>query len=945
MPEKILYTKYNRTRDPRFQISTTIVERDGQRRVIKRALTPEAVEHIKSMAAKAAMLEGIYANSKPVGVAIVGDAAEFDFVMGIPASDIVLEEATVEARIAKMKEILAHTLAVNEAATVPFEQTMEFVEIFGSIEGIEDAFAAMPCSKGVSIDLILDNLIFDGSRWYMIDYEWCATCPVPTQYVYDRSVYFFYKKNEDYFSQYYSENEFLSLFGIEADKHEIYLRMTNSMQQYVQGEGWKYINTQNSAKRLHRIEGLLKDEAFVDTKLEQKEIELQGKEIELQGKEIELQGKEEHLKASQEHIKASQEHIKNLDEHIHNLNEHIQNLNSIMDGKDKYAGELLAELTDVVNSRSWKLTAPLRAVKRRARGLREYGFSGAVEYMRCGSGQGIENYFNEKIDAELFVIDKEEAKAQRNTKFKHNIKFSILVPLYNTPEKFLREMIESVANQTYKNWELCLADGSDADHDNVGAIALEYARKDSRIRYQKLEKNDGISGNTNACFEMAKGDYIGLFDHDDLLHPFALFEYAKRIDETGAEQLYCDEGVFEKTPRKVRIHHYKPDYSPDLLRTNNYICHFTVFKKSILDGQEVFRSAYDGSQDYDLILRLSERVNRIEHVPKVLYFWRAHENSTAKSNDAKPYTALAGQRALEDHLKRVNLFGEVNGLSSPGLYRVSYEIKGMPKLSLIVVCNDGNESNLSRCVASIVEKSTYKNYEIIIVNNGCKSENIYDCFEELKRNYNAISLIESDEKLSPPAALNLGASKAGGEYIIFLSSLTEVITSNWMEEMLMFAQRADVGAVGAKLYDENNAVCHAGLIIERDGRISVAHKGVAPEYIGYFGRAIVAQNFSAVGSECMMISTSIYKEMGGFDEGFVDAKLSAVDLCLKIRQVGYLISWTPFAQLRLKSSEKEQYDAHDATQLLNKWGRLISDGDAYYNVNLPGSCEDFVVRV
>ena len=330
-------------------------------------------------------------------------------------------------------------------------------------------------------------------------------------------------------------------------------------------------------------------------------------------------------------------------------------------------------------------------------------------YGVTGTMQKVEQKLKKKAAPQRALYTEEELEHQKCVSFPNAVTFSILVPLYNTPEKFLREMIESVTTQTYGKWQLCLADGSDADHGDVEQICREYMALDERICYRKLEKNLGISGNTNACIEMATGEYIALFDHDDLLHPSALYEMMMAICRQQADFIYTDEDLFRETPADAYCPNYKPDFAPDTLRSYNYICHFTAFSRELLDQVGGFRSEFDGSQDYDIILRLTEKAKHVVHIPKVLYYWRNHADSTASDVSAKPYTMTAAKKALTEHLQRVGLKGEVSDAAAPTTYRIKYEIVGEPLVSIIVYRPEGDE-NTQRCMKSIQEKTLYKNY-------------------------------------------------------------------------------------------------------------------------------------------------------------------------------------------------------------------------------------------
>ena len=391
----------------------------------------------------------------------------------------------------------------------------------------------------------------------------------------------------------------------------------------------------------------------------------------------------------------------------------------LADAKNE-ADSLQFQLDRIKNNPLWKASKPLRQTMHW--GLRNYR-----RVRNLGGPKGIVRKLKQKkIEAEAKKLHgtasfptPEQADKQRSAKFDKMVKISILVPLYNTPLNFLDEMIGSVINQTYQNWELCLADGSDDAHDNVGARCQEYREKDKRIVYKKLAANGGISANTNECYTMASGEYIGLFDHDDVLHPSALYEYVKVINEEGADYLYCDETTFKGDSINNMITlHFKPDFAPDNLRANNYICHFSVFSRRLLEGTELFRSGFDGSQDHDMILRLTSSARKVVHVPKLLYYWRSHKASTASDISAKPYAIAAAKGAVADHLTRCGFknFEIKSTRAFDTIFEIKYEILSEDKISILIPNKDHLE-DLRRCIHSIQERSTYEDYEIIVIEN------------------------------------------------------------------------------------------------------------------------------------------------------------------------------------------------------------------------------------
>ena len=550
-------------------------------------------------------------------------------------------------------------------------------------------------------------------------------------------------------------------------------------------------------------------------------------------------------------------------------------------------------------------------------------------------------------------ISKERRKAESNYEFKRDVKFSILVPLYNTPEDLLREMIASVECQTYSNWELCLADGSTDEFSYVGEYCKQSAKKDSRIKYKKLEENKGISENTNACIEMSSGDYIALFDHDDLLHSSALFEYAKVICEESADFIYCDEDKFEKVGGRLFDPHFKPDFAPDNLRANNYICHFTVFSRDLLEKVGGFRKEFDGSQDHDLVLRLTEQAKHIVHIPKVLYHWRVSSVSVASDPYAKPYTITAGINAVSEHLERVGLKGTVESSAvHPNIYRIKYEITGNPLVSIIIP-NYNHVEDLSRCIDSIIKKSTYKNYEIIIVENN-SNEETFEYYKTLDKYSNIKVVVYKPEpnEFNYSAINNYGFKFTSGEHIILLNNDIEVISPDWIQEMLMYSQRNDVGAVGAMLYYPDNTIQHAGVVLGVLTLAGHSFKHQPRGTAGYFGRAAYQQDLTAVTAACMMMRRGVFEQVNGLDETFKVA-FNDIDLCMRIRKAGYLITFTPYAELYHYESvsrgddtspEKRKRFVSEVERFQKRWKKELEAGDPYYNPNLTLDAENFDIK-
>lgn len=672
------------------------------------------------------------------------------------------------------------------------------------------------------------------------------------------------------------------------------------------------------------------------------------------------------------------------------MDNHSQNF----DYKEAYEAEHLkcadlaariAELEDKCDDLTWKINRiknnPLWKASKPARDVMHYLIRQKDRVANLGGVKGFvhklgykkrEREAMKQFGTESFPTA-EEVAAQRATKFPNMVKISILVPLWNNQREFQIEMLDSVMNQTYENWELCLADGSDAEHSYIEEICKEYAaRANGRIVYKKLEKNGGIAGNTNECLKLATGEYIGLFDQDDILHPSVLFEYVKAINEQGADYLYCDETTFRSGDiNKMLTMHFKPDYAPDNLRANNYICHFSVFSRELLDGNELFRPKFDGSQDHDMILRLTDNAKRIVHVPKLMYYWRSHAGSVASGIDAKPYAIEAAKGAVAEHLRKhgYDHFQIISTRAFETIFRIRYQIIGNPKIS-IIIANKDHKEDLERCVNSIMEKSTYDNYEIIVVENNSETKEIKDYYtkllgysyeekasenEVLRSEDGKITVVTYGDKFNYSAVNNLGVSYATGEYILLLNNDTEVITVNWMEELLMYAQREDVGAVGAKLYYADKTIQHAGVVIGLGAHRTAGHTHYKQhrQNLGYMGRLCYAQNVTAVTGACLLVKKSLFDEVGGLEEGFA-ISLNDVDFCLKLRKKNLLNVFTPFAELYHHESisrglddqgEKAERYNQESAKFRDKWKAELEAGDPYYNVNFSLDRSDYSLKI
>lgn len=539
-----------------------------------------------------------------------------------------------------------------------------------------------------------------------------------------------------------------------------------------------------------------------------------------------------------------------------------------------------------------------------------------------------------------YIPDEAELERQRNRQFIHAPLISVAVPAYKTPEKFLVQMMESLRAQTYPHWELCIVNASPREPQMV-KILEAYAEKDSRIRFQNLSENLGIAENTNAAVNMTRGEYIGFLDHDDLLAPNALYEIASVLEEkTETEIVYTDE---DKVTMELEEHfqpHLKPDFNPDLLRSNNYICHFFVVKQTLLRKVGGFRKEFDGAQDHDLILRCVEQAEHIEHVPEILYHWRTHKASTADNPASKMYAFEAGRRAIEAHLQRMQLEGTVMHTKDLGFFRVQYPVLGAPLVSIIIPNKDQKQS-LKACLDSIMEKTRYTDYEILIVENNSTTEEIFQYYKELVQNPR-IRVLSWNREFNYSAINNFAVQHARGEYLLFLNNDVTVITKDWIQEMLGMCQRPNTGAVGVKLLYPDDTIQHAGCVVGLGGIAGHLFVNMPANRTGYLHKASIIQNLSAVTAACMMVKKSVFEQVGGFEEKLAVA-FNDVDLCLKMSQAGYLVVYQPYVQLyHMESKTRGAEDSREKVRRFQKeieymrcaWADVLKNGDPFYNKNL-----------
>jgi O-antigen biosynthesis protein len=540
-----------------------------------------------------------------------------------------------------------------------------------------------------------------------------------------------------------------------------------------------------------------------------------------------------------------------------------------------------------------------------------------------------------------------ELKRQRTHRFSRSPKISIVVPAFNPPAEYLEAMIESVRAQTYGNWELCLADASTKEY--VRPVLEKAAASDPRIKIAFLESNGGIVGNSNAAAAMTTGGFIGLLDHDDTLAPFAFFDIVAALnDQPDADFLYSDEDKLDTHGGRVEPN-FKPDWSPETLRSRNYICHLTVIKRDLFEKLGGFRAGFDGSQDYDLVLRASEQARQIVHVPRVLYHWRMHAASTAFAKSTKNYAYDAGKRAVAEHLTRLAIDASVHDGPILGTYQVVYHLRSQPLVS-IVIPNKDQAALLSRCMESLA-KSSYANYEVVIVENGSQLPETHAYYRELAKQPH-VRIVEWSRPFNYAAVNNFAAAQARGELLLFLNNDTEAINPDWLETMVKQAVQPGVGAVGAKLYYADDTIQHAGIVLGMGGVAGHSHLFYPRQAQGYMQRLRITQNVAAVTGACLLMPRAVFEKVGGFDEGFVLA-FNDVDLCLSVLQAGYRVVWTPDAELYHLESKTRGYEdtaekqarfkrEYDLFHL--KWAAVLKAGDPYFSPHFRLDRPDFALK-
>lgn len=619
----------------------------------------------------------------------------------------------------------------------------------------------------------------------------------------------------------------------------------------------------------------------------------------------------------------------------------------------KYNEELIAKRSSVAHKRLQKMKdlMNMETVHVALDFFKENGLKALVIKSKHKL-QGIDNDYDYGEWYELTKPSAEELDRQRHEKFDYMPKLSIVIPAFKTPERYLREMLDSIKVQTYENWEVCVADGSPRGEGRE-RVLRRFAEEDRRFKYVILGENKGISGNTNAAMDMADGDFIVLADHDDALTPDALYEFVKIINANpGCDVIYSDEDKLDMDGGALFDPHFKPDFNIDLLCSVNYICHLFAVSHDLAVQAGGFCQEFDGAQDYDFIFRCTEKAAEICHIPKVLYHWRCHQDSTASNPESKLYAFDAGARAVMAHYDRIGVEAlKVEKGVDYGIYHTTYRIHGEPLVSVIIP-NKDHHRDLDLCIRSIVEKASYKNVEFVVVENNSTEKETFDYYEEIQKEFAAVHVVKWEREFNYSAINNFGVSFATGEYLLFLNNDTELIAENFIEEMLGLCQREDVGIVGARLLYQDDTIQHAGVVVGFGGIAGHTFIGLHKAENSYFHRAMSTQDYSAVTAACMMTKRVVFDEAGGFSEGLAIA-FNDIDFCMKVRAAEKLVVYNPYALLyHYESKSRGLEDTPEKIARFNreikifsgKWPDILENGDPYYNPNLTLRKSDFVLR-
>ena len=905
---KIHYVKINSERARRFQLKTIIYEENGQKYVKKQAMNPDAIPHLKKMKENYTKLTDSIINNKIKLAKIIAeesDSLTFEFIDGTS-----LEKQYNLAKKQNQEEAdtLIHSykeLLQTGFKTKTFDASTMVDETFKALLGNFDysRFDGQLCFDSISnIDLIFSNIIFKDDEIYLIDYEWVYDLNIPIDFSAFRALHedddlHWEMEKHFVFQEVVGEYGFLKLANNYANK-----RLTlDEQEKYIQD-----LYTAIDAKETH---------------IKTQESTITNIQLLVESKASIIDDKNVHIENQEEDIGNLTKHINNLDEHIHNQENLILELYGIVDSM-RLKNRLKRLVKKVLPSPLWKV---LKKVKQFIRPIPV--IAEPVSPVHVNNYEYLEPTLTEDIKKEISTFEQQPL-------------ISIIMPVYNVAPKWLDLAIRSIESQWYTNWELCIANDKCTDKDTI-----KYLKKINhpKIKIVDLKENLNISGASNAALALTTGTYIALMDNDDELTPNALYEVVKAINN-GAEFIYSDEDKIEMDDT-FSDPHFKPDFAPDMFLSQNYLSHLGVIKEDLITKVDGFTLGLEGAQDFDLYLKVLEHTDKIHHINKVLYHWRKIPGSTASEYGEKSYAQEAGRKALENAMQRRKIAATVKNGQTAGTYKVDYHLENRPLVSIIIPFKDKPEL-LKTCVESILEKSTYQNFEIIGISNNSAEDEIFKEMDRLQALDTRIAFYEYNVPFNYSQINNYAVTTyAKGEQILFLNNDIEIITPEWIEELLMYSQQENNGAIGAKLYFPNDTIQHAGIVLAPKTIHStiLMYQGYPRDHYGYISRLRCVNNYSAVTAACLMIKRSLFDTIGTFDEEKQSIAYNDIDLCLRLQAAGYKNIWTPYCEAYHHESISRGYETKvedverrekEKWHLKEKYPDIFTKGDPCYNTNL-----------
>lgn len=903
--KKILFCKYNTGRAPEFQTVTTIYQEDGHKIVTKKAATSRAQKHIEEFVNNYKKINGLYKNIEVLEAKYENGVVTYPLLDGYSVEDIIKGATSWKDLFGKIRQELDIILEFNPEYECEFVQTQGFRELFGDVD-----CSGKPSIAPCNIDMIFDNIYIVDNKRVAFDYEWVLDFPVPKKFVEYRIICHFFEKYGEYIIPRYTFNDFFAELGYSEEEKELYVQMETAIKNYICHDGEpaiaapqysipkqdfneahiKVTEFENNIKDTSNMrQQLLENFANIDMILEEQRQIIEEKNM-ISNQLETTQGKLSKTEETSERI---------LNYRLAELNQLREEYDSLQAEKERLMSDMaqLGEEKDkfdkaysqVINSASWKLTKPLRGAKLVMRNLKNEGVKSTFKMMRNRLTASTPNNEAGSIFYNEFTMSEAEREKQRNSTFEYRPKISIITPLFNTKDKYLIDLLESVISQTYSNWEFCLVNFSDEEHGYVDEICKKYMEKDARINYHVCADNKGISENTNLCISYATGEYIGLLDHDDILHESALYENVKLINECRADFLYSDEIKFEEDTKDSFLPNFKPDFTEEELRVHNYICHFCVFSKQLYEKAGEFRKEFDGSQDHDMVLRLTENAECIRHIPKILYFWRVHPGSVASSIDAKPYATIAGEKAVTEQLKRLGRNQYVESIiNNIPCYRLKSDEKKNPELT-VVLWGINNDRQVE------LAKNALRTYG----NN--KLKYVLVCESTLSDKYDDIVIIRDNNALGD--LFNLAMEHVDTAFALFVNVAVNSITTKYLDEYALYEDRNDIATIDAQIY--NNGLILSGGVSRNtltNQWILRCNKKQIDNY-GYESNLLHSRPVLASLGMFTFVNKAIWDKVGGFN-GASEWECM-VEYSIKVADEGYYNIWTPYIKVHGNGAECE----------------------------------------